>query len=101
MKKLARKKLALQLIEREKRPYYCEVEYLESTGTQYIDTGLVGRTGYTVEADMAFTALSTGSYQYFAGYAYTGASDRIYFIGVRNTVNKLGYTYGNDTTITV
>ena len=23
-------------------PYYCEVEYLESTGTQYIDTGIIG-----------------------------------------------------------
>ena len=23
-------------------PYYCDVEYLESTGTQYIDTGIIG-----------------------------------------------------------
>ena len=28
------------LIEKKRKPYYCEVEYLESTGTQYIDTGL-------------------------------------------------------------
>ncbi len=27
------------LIEKKRKPYYCEVEYLESTGTQYIDTG--------------------------------------------------------------
>ena len=74
-----------------------QTEYIESNGTQYINTGLVGRTGYTVETELAFTALSTGSYQYFAGYAYNGAADRIYFIGVRNTANKLGYTYGNDT----
>ena len=26
--------------QKKKRPYYCEVEYLESTGTQYIDTGV-------------------------------------------------------------
>ena len=39
-KKLLRKKLALMLATlKKKRPYYCEVEYLESTGTQYIDTG--------------------------------------------------------------
>ena len=28
--------------QRKRRPYYCEVEYLESTGTQYIDTGIFG-----------------------------------------------------------
>lgn len=28
------------LIEKKRKPYYCEVEYLESTGTQYIDTGI-------------------------------------------------------------
>ena len=28
------------LIEKKRKPYYCEVEYLEGTGTQYIDTGL-------------------------------------------------------------
>lgn len=38
--KLLRKKLALMLANlRKKRPYYCEVEYLEADGTQYIDTG--------------------------------------------------------------
>ena len=30
--------------QKKKRPYYCEVEYLESTGTQYIDTGVKGTT---------------------------------------------------------
>ena len=40
-KKLLRKKLALMLANlKKKKPYYCEVEYLESTGTQYIDTGI-------------------------------------------------------------
>ena len=39
-KKLLRKKLALMLATlKKKRKYYCEVEYLESSGTQYIDTG--------------------------------------------------------------
>ena len=28
-------------VERTVRRYYCEVEYLESTGTQYIDTGVI------------------------------------------------------------
>ena len=39
--KKLRKKLALALANlKKKRKYYCEVEYLEGTGTQYIDTGL-------------------------------------------------------------
>lgn len=42
MKKLMKKKLALMLSNlKRKRPFYTEVEYLESTGTQYIDTGFV------------------------------------------------------------
>ena len=41
-KKLMRKKLALMLANlKKKRKYYCECEYLESTGTQYIDTGVI------------------------------------------------------------
>lgn len=36
-----RRKLALALANLKKpRKYYCEIEYLEGTGTQYIDTGL-------------------------------------------------------------
>ena len=39
-KKLMRKKLALMLSNlKKKRPFYTEVEYLQSSGTQYIDTG--------------------------------------------------------------
>ena len=75
---------------------YQEVEYIESTGTQYINTGLVGKTGYTIETDISFTQLATGSYQYFTGYSYTGSADRIYFIRINNTSNYLGYTYGSD-----
>lgn len=31
-----------------KKPYYCEVEYIESTGTQYIDTGIIGNGEFEV-----------------------------------------------------
>lgn len=74
---------------------YTLLNYIESTGTQYIDTGLVGKPGYTIEATLAFTKLSTGSYQYFAGYAYTGSTDRTYFIRINNSSDHLGYTYGS------
>ena len=43
--KKLRKKLALMLSNlKRKRPFYTEVEYLESSGTQYIDTGITGTT---------------------------------------------------------
>ena len=73
---------------------YTQLDYIASTGTQYIDTGLAGKPGYTIEANLAFTELSTGSYQYFAGYSYTGSADRIYFIRINNSSDHLGYTYG-------
>lgn len=75
---------------------YIPLNYIASTGTQYIDTELPGKPGYTIEAKISFSELSTGSYQYFAGYSYTGSSDRIYFIRINNSSNHLGYTYGSN-----
>ena len=69
---------------------YQPVEYIISTGKQYIDTGLVGKPGYTIETDISFPELATGSYQYFAGYSYTGSADRIYFIRLNNATSHLG-----------
>jgi hypothetical protein len=34
---------------KKKRPYYCEVEYLESDGSQYIDTGVLGNGEFDVD----------------------------------------------------
>ena len=79
---------------------YTDCEYIESTGTQYINTGLIGKSGYTLETSLSFTQLATGSYQYFAGHAYTGSADRLYFIRMANTTKALGYTYGADNTQT-
>lgn len=75
---------------------YTRLEYIASTGTQYIDTGLVGKSGYTIDTTISFTELSTGDYQYFAGYSYTGSADRTYFIRINNSSNHLGYTYGTN-----
>ena len=73
---------------------YQELDYIESTGAQYINTGLVGKPGYTIETNLSFSALSTGDYQYFAGYAYTGSADRTYYIRLNNVSDHLGFTYG-------
>ena len=59
MKKMLRNKLAMLLANlKKKRPYYCEVEYLESTGTQYIDTGIVAKSGLSSVLNFEYTALS-------------------------------------------
>ena len=38
-----------------KKPYYCQIEYLESTGTQYIDTGIYLTNNHSVEIDFQLT----------------------------------------------
>lgn len=44
-----------------KKPYYCEVEYLESTGTQYIDTGLTGNSDTKAELAVIISTKATGN----------------------------------------
>ena len=73
---------------------YQEVEYIESTGTQYIDTGLAGIDGYTLECDMTFTEWFS-TYNYISGCA-DGSSNRIYFTRyARDSSQKFRYTYNN------
>ncbi|MCQ2581297.1 MAG: hypothetical protein MJ164_03985 [Alphaproteobacteria bacterium] len=40
---------------------YTELEYIESTGTQYIDTGIIGKTGISAEAKFILTSLTATS----------------------------------------
>lgn len=74
---------------------YTQVEYMENPDNAYIDTGLEGKSAYTLETELNFNAVATGSYQYFAGYAYTGSSDRTYFIRLNNSTAGFGYTFGS------
>lgn len=46
---------------RRRLPYDEEVEYLESTGTQYIDTGFVATSNTNVEVDFALASIRNGS----------------------------------------
>lgn len=57
------------LIEKKRRKYYCEVEYLESTGTQYIDTGYKLSAGkiMTFNGNIMYTQ-SNGNANFFYGY---------------------------------
>ena len=60
------------LIERKRKPYYCEVEYLESTGTQWIDTGINVDTS-TDEIKLYFQLTDTALYKWFFGEYDTNA----------------------------
>ena len=66
-KKQLRKKLALMLANlKKKRKYYTEVEYLESTGTQWIDAGINVDTS-TDESKLQFELTETQNYKWFFG----------------------------------
>ena len=57
-----RKKLALMLANlKKKRPYYCELEYLEADGTQYINTGLLSTASSKVDVVFGFTSMESGA----------------------------------------
>lgn len=115
-KKLLRKKLALMLANLKKpRPYYCEVEYLETTGQQtnatdttnasWIDTGIVPDNTTQMECRVAFTTLvsgtntealfgstgaSTGNYRFAFGYASISPYTNFYFgLGGQNLTTSL------------
>lgn len=48
--------------QKKKRPYYCEVEYLECTDKQYIDTGLKGTLNSSVDVTFGMsTTVQSGS----------------------------------------
>jgi hypothetical protein len=63
------------LMTGKRLPYDAEVEFLESTGTQWIDTGVLYDTGnsYLVEAICQFSTTPSGDYNYIAGWGAGGA----------------------------
>lgn len=51
-------------------PYDAEVEHLESTGTQYIDTGIVLKPNYKYEVTFSCTSTNTDSKMFFGMYSW-------------------------------
>ena len=79
---------------------YTQVEYIESSGTQYIDTGINSTNGYTINTNILFTSFSytqviTGSYSRPGG-SSTGDSAR-YFLRVSNGTGSVFYQYNSNT----
>ena len=77
-------------------PYDAEVEYLESTGTQWIDTGVAPVDDATFVVCAAFTNLNTGR---FGAVQLIGSSTTYrYYFGVSNgkwigAINSVGYNH--------
>ena len=61
-----------------------ELEYIESTGVQYIDTGIIGKSGLEIEIDFEFTEIGTAA-QIPVG-SMKASSDRIYPLSSGNNV---------------
>lgn len=69
--------------EAQTEPQYTECEYIQSSGTQYIDTGISGGTIAEYEIDMStLNTLAHAWEQYFAG--------------DRSTTNLIGKLYNNN-----
>lgn len=75
-------------------PYDAEIEYLESTGTQWIDTGIIlnSSNNVIVELKIAQTANTTGVSFYFAQY---GPDNIPIFGAYSNASTRFGCVYRN------
>ena len=76
---------------------YQRVEYIESTGTEYIDTLLAGTNGYTFETKVIYTSFPN-TYTYLAGFG-SSSTNRIYFTRVQSGSTD-GYTFTNAINLT-
>ena len=78
--------------------YACRVQYLESSGTQYIDTGIVPTwdTMFTATYEYLSTVSGSGNYDMIAGVRTTGAgSTRYYPISLNGSLLKERYVFSS------
>ena len=62
-------------------PYDSEVEYIESTGTQYIDTGVIAKSPCAISCDFVWTALSDNALLIGAANTSALSTKALYAIG--------------------
>ena len=67
--------------DEEKLPYDSEVEYLESTGSQYIDTGVIAKSPCAISCDFVWTALSDNALLMGAANTSALSTKALYAIG--------------------
>ena len=75
----------------ERPPYKCEVEYLESTGTQWIDTGIVGTQNIGIELSLTATQINT---KIFGCRTSTSSNNISIFYG-SSADSRLGIDFNN------
>jgi len=83
-----------------KLPYDAEVEYLESTGTQYIDTGINPQSSTTWSTDIVCLPNSGITYMSLIGYYYTSLG--VQSVGITNqkwSQTSLSVDYANQTLV--
>ena len=73
---------------------YQEVEYIESTGTQYIDTGLNADSNLKIDMDMQYTSGGTADYTNTFGAIVNGGAKRLHF--APNNVGAVMASYANN-----
>ena len=80
------------------KPYYCEVEYLESTGTQWIDTGYIPNNNTSVE--MIVSGVSANSFSVSSGTWFMGARrgylDNTFGFYYNPSNQNIYYSFGNN-----
>lgn len=75
-------------------PYDAEVEYLESTGAQWVGVELLGKNGYDFDYKVNFTQLSTSQATGIGGEYQSGKSC---YLGIVRTDGTLAYHYKSTT----
>lgn len=73
-----------------KLPYDEEIDWIEATGTQFIDTGVVLTPAHRIEADFEFTQVSTKQQRVFEQYDRSGHLFAALYI---NGSGKIGYAW--------
>ena len=78
------------LMAGKRLPYDAEVEYLQSSRTQWIDTGVAGQSG--IDMDFGFSLTSIGSAQAIGG-CWTDLQSL--YVGIVRANGYFAYHYGN------
>lgn len=76
-------------------PYDSQIEYLESTGTQYIDTGISGGTNVEYSVDFQFLSGSSRQYQHMFGSVQPPEAPKLYYGNSSDNGLRIQYNGNN------
>ena len=82
-----------QILASRARPYDSEVEYIESTGTQWIDTGHVPTGDTAIEIDGYFTELVLSTYMGLSHSVPAEGKKCLMWVGISGTTGSGGSKY--------